>query len=157
MRVLLDAGVDGADGIGRYSRSVADGLRHRAPYDLHLIVHHPNPKTGRYSRVTGHDLLEHADRARADVVHLLDYRVPITATAGPAMIVTVHDVLRVDHRQLCYSDDEFAARTGEQGLAELRAAVTELRELVALPVGRRARTRSTSGGCSLWPWPERIG
>lgn len=137
MRVLLDAGVDGADGIGRYSRCVADGLRRGAPPDLALIIHRSNPGTGRYSRAVGHELLEHADTARADLMHLLDYRVPITVAAGPAMIVTVHDVLRVRHPQLCYSDDEFAARSGAQGLAGLRGAVAELRELVAFPVERR--------------------
>ncbi|MGH3567758.1 MAG: glycosyltransferase family 4 protein [Pseudonocardia sp.] len=137
MRVLLDAGVDGADGIGRYSRCVADGLRRGAPPDVELIVRGSGLATHRYSPAAGQELLGHAGEARADLVHLLDYRIPITAAAGPAMIVTVHDVLRVAHPQPCYSDDEFAAHRGDEGLAELRAAVAELRELVAFPVDRR--------------------
>ncbi|MGH3934645.1 MAG: glycosyltransferase [Pseudonocardiaceae bacterium] len=135
VRVLLDATVDSTDGIGRYTRWVAGGLSRAAPPDIDVVVR-PASVARRYSRAAGRELLSRATDAHADLVHLLDYRVPVTAAPELATIVTVHDVLRVLYPDLCYSDADFAARSGEEGLADLRDVVADLREVAAFPAGR---------------------
>lgn len=96
---------------------------------------------GRYSQAEGAELLGRAIESRADLVHTLDYRVPVTAAVEIPTIVTVHDVLRILDPTLCYSDTDFASRFGAEGLAGLRDAVGDLREVAAFPA-RRAHSGS---------------
>lgn len=88
MRVLVDGRVDCADGIGRYTRSVVARLWDSNPADIEVTVLRPGTAR-RYSRAEGNELLLCAADSRADLVHTLDYRVPVTVTAEIAMIVTV--------------------------------------------------------------------
>lgn len=135
MRILIDGRVDGADGIGRYTRSVVAGLRASSSPDVDVaVLRHRTSR--RYSRAYGTELLSAAVESDADLIHLFDYRVPVTATTQFAMIVTVHDVLRVIRPNLCYSDAEFAIRFGETALTELREIVADLREIVGFPADR---------------------
>jgi len=135
MRVLIDGRIHGADGIGRYTRSVVAGLCASHPPDVDVAVLHPGTAR-RYSRADGEELLSAAVESTADLVHLFDYRVPVAPPAEFATIVTVHDVLRVVCPDLCYSDAEFASRFGETALTELREIVADLREVAEFPVAR---------------------
>lgn len=138
MRVLVDGRVDGADGIGRYTRSVVAGLHSGTRSGVEVTVLRPGT-VRRYSRAEGIELLSCAVGCRADLVHTLDYRVPVTARAEIATIVTVHDVLRVLCPDLCYSDPDFAIRFGEDGLANLREVLADLRDIAAFPIRRVPR------------------
>lgn len=135
MRVLVDGRIGGADGIGRYTSSVVDGLTGARPPDVELTVVRAGAAR-RYSRADGDELLSRAADYRADLLHTLDYRVPITAAAELPTIVTVHDVLRVLRPALCYSDADFADRFGAEGLTGLRKAVADLREVAPFPARR---------------------
>ncbi len=135
MRVLVDGRMDGADGIGRYTRSVVARLCDSNPADIEVTVLRPGTAR-RYSRAEGNELLCCAVDSGADLMHTLDYRVPVTVTAEIATIVTVHDVLRVLRPDLCYSDADFAIRFGVEGLVDLHEVVADLRELAAVPVRR---------------------
>lgn len=134
MRVVLDGQVTGADGISRCTRHLAAALqRLGAEQGLEL---HVEPPTGvpRYSLAEGSHLLEAARRHRADLLHLLDYRVPIS-TAPLPLVVTVHDLLRLRHPEHCYSDDAFLARFGSDGMSRLREATSALRRRTSWPPG----------------------
>ncbi|MGH3547439.1 MAG: glycosyltransferase family 4 protein [Pseudonocardiaceae bacterium] len=135
MRVLVDGRVDGADGIGRYTRSVIAALRGSNSSDVEVTVLRPG-SARRYSRAEGIELLSCAAGSRADLVHTLDYRVPVTPAVEITTIVTVHDVLRVVRPDLCYFDADFVIRFGKEGLADLSEVVADLREVAAFPVRR---------------------
>jgi glycosyltransferase involved in cell wall biosynthesis len=80
--------------------------------------------TPRYSRAEGTELAEAARGTGADLIHALDYRIPLNQVPVP-VIATVHDVLRLDQGH-CYSDEQFTRRFGRAGMAELREAVHAL-------------------------------
>jgi glycosyltransferase involved in cell wall biosynthesis len=129
MRVLVDGRVTGPDGIGRYTRCLTGVLRRiaRTRADLDIRVLEPTG-TRRYSRAEGEELLAAADRAGADLIHLLDFRIPLIGSPTP-MVVSIHDILRLSDPAHCYSDDAFAARFGVEGLRELEATTRLLRGL----------------------------
>jgi glycosyltransferase involved in cell wall biosynthesis len=133
IRVLVDGRVDGHDGIGRYTRSLTAALRGCAGPRFRITVLPPTG-TGRYSLAEGEELLRAAEAARADVIHVLDYRVPLERPGVPT-VASIHDVLRLLHPEYCYSDEVFAARFGAAGLAELGRATAALRGLAPLPPG----------------------
>lgn len=135
MRVLLDGRVNGADGIGRYTRSVVRAL---TGLDQGIDIRVLDPTgTGRYARTEGAELVAYARSCGADIVHLLDYRVPVAPIATISMIITVHDVLRLVQPGFCYSDWEFEARFGTQSFSDLTAVVGDLRDVTTFP-GRQA-------------------
>lgn len=138
--MLIDGRVGGADGIGRYTQSVVAGLCGSNPADVEVAVLQGGTARG-CSRAAGDELLSRAVESRADLVHTLDYRVPVTATAEFPTIVTVHDVLRLLRPDLCYSDADFASRFGEPGFAELREIVADLRDVAEFPFPRAPESR----------------
>lgn len=133
--VLVDGRVDGADGIGRYTRQTIAALRARTKADgesgVRIAVLGPTG-TGRYCRAEGDELVAEARRVGADVVHLLDYRMPWRNLAVPA-VVTAHDVVRLVDPELCYTDGQFANRFGSRAFIELTTAVEDLRGLTPHP------------------------
>ena len=133
VRVLLDCRVDAVDGIGRYTDCTRRALLERLEPDLQVVVLTPT-RTPRYSLAEGRELGHAAHSARADVVHLLDYRVPLDWTNIP-LIVTVHDVLRLLRPDHCYTDHEFSSRFGHERLAELSLVTSALRDRVGYPCG----------------------
>lgn len=126
IRILVDGRVTGHDGIGRYTACVTAALRELSGPDLDVTVLNPTG-TPRYSRTEGTELAEAARKAGADLIHVLDYRIPIEPLSVP-IVATVHDVLRLDQRH-CYTNDQFAARFGHQNLGRLGHAVQALRGL----------------------------
>lgn len=136
MRVLVDGRVGGADGIGRYTRSLTAGLRAAGAPDVEPVVLPPGGAS-LYGRGAGDELLDHAGRAGADLLHLLDFRVPIEARPALPTVVTVHDVMRIDHPELCCSEAEFARRRGRGELDALRSSVLGLRRVAPVPEGIR--------------------
>lgn len=136
MRVLVDGRVGGADGIGRYTRSLTAGLTAATEPDVEPLVL-ASGAASLYGRGAGDELLDHARREGADLLHLLDFRVPIDAHPSLPTVVTVHDVMRIDQPELCYSEAEFARRRGTAELATLRSSVAELRGVAAVPEGCR--------------------
>jgi hypothetical protein len=90
--------------------------------------------TERYSNAEGDELVRAAEHRRADVIHALDYRVPLRASGIP-LVVTIHDVLRLVRPQLCYTDGEFTLRFGPEALAELHRLTDDLRALSDYPAG----------------------
>jgi glycosyltransferase involved in cell wall biosynthesis len=141
IRVLLDCRVRAQDGIGRYTDCTMNALRRRLDSDVEIRV---LPQTGarRYSEAEGQELVWAAQRERAHVLHTVDYRVPLQHIEIP-LIVTVHDVLRLLHPDNCYSDSDFRSRFGADGLSELSAATSALRDLVVYPSGAMRRPRTT--------------
>lgn len=150
IRVLVDGRIAGDDGIGRYTRCLTGALHSQARrsqamgsgagHDLRIEVLPPTG-TRRYSRAEGTELLRAAHASDAQLVHVLDYRVPIEE-AGVPMMVTIHDVLRLVSPRFCYTDAEFATRFGSDGLAELAATTAALHEIAELPSGVMRRPRS---------------
>ncbi len=126
-RVLIDGRIDGHDGIGRYTTCLIRALRDQAG---RAVTIHVLPPTGtpRYSRAEGTELLDAARVRRAKIIHLLDYRIPLEPTTIP-QVVTIHDILRLARPQSCYSNEQFAARFGSAGLAELAMTTSALRGL----------------------------
>ncbi len=55
-----------------------------------------------------------------DVVHALDYRIPLDNCL--TVVTTIHDVLRLADPEHCYDDDSFARRFGIESLKELTLA-----------------------------------
>ena len=137
-RVLIDGRIAGHDGIGRYTTCLVQALRTQAGADVTINVLHPTG-TPRYSRAKGTELLEAARACRADIVHLLNYRVPLKTATVPLM-VTIHDILRLAQPQFCYSDEQFTARFGAAGLAELATVTSALHRLTNPPQGARPAT-----------------
>lgn len=60
---------------------------------------------------------------------------------GP-VIATIHDLLRLNHPQHCYTDDQFSARFGANGLSLLQDATRRLRDLTESPPGATRTPRS---------------
>jgi glycosyltransferase involved in cell wall biosynthesis len=134
VRVLLDGQVAGADGIGRCTSNLIAALRRVAACEgLRLHVEPPSD-VPRYSSAEGTHLLKAAHRYRADLLHLLDYRVPLDAGSLP-LVPTVHDVLRLRHPEHCYTDEAFLARFGSDGMSRLRQVTTALRTHAPWPPG----------------------
>lgn len=136
MRVLVDGRVGGADGIGRYTGSLIAGLTAAGAPDVEPVVLPPSG-VSLYGRGAGDELLDHVRREGADLLHLLDFRVPIEARPSLPMVVTVHDVMRIDHAELCWSEVEFARRRGPGELDALRSSVFALRDVAPVPDGSR--------------------
>ncbi|MGW0664414.1 glycosyltransferase [Streptodolium elevatio] len=145
--VLVDGRIDGPDGIGRYTRQTVAALRARAETmttadagvhadaddALSVRVEVLGPTgTGRYSRAEGDELAAAADRVGADLVHVLDYRMPWRGLTAP-VIVSAHDVVRLVDPELCYTDRQFTARFGTRAFEALGVAVEDLRELTPHP------------------------
>ena len=125
LRVVLDARDDNPDGIGRYTRELARALEAVVPARSSLTLLSPGGPP-RYTRDEGRRLVELAAGEQADVVHCLDYRVPL-AHVPAAVVVSIHDLHRLTATQLCYSDEQFAGRLGAERLAELAETVSVLR------------------------------
>jgi glycosyltransferase involved in cell wall biosynthesis len=125
MRVLVDALTMPGDprGIGRYVRGLAGAIAEVAPAgpapETRVLVVHGRWHADFYAPLAarGVELLPIAGRgggrlarhawhaaglpavarsARADVIHVPD-RMPVLATFGPPLVVTVHDVAEYDH------------------------------------------------------------
>lgn len=139
IRVLVDGRIDGADGIGRYTRCLTAALRGHPGRAVHVEVLPPTG-TPRYGRGEGAELSRAARACGADVIHVLDYRVPLEDPEVP-LVATIHDTLRLTHPEHCYGDDEFADLFGVDGLAELHAATRALRGLGGYPAGAARQPR----------------
>lgn len=134
MKVVLDGQITGADGIGRLTRQLSDAID-RISAEEGLDIHvEPADGTPRYSMAEGGRLLDAVRRQRADLLHLLDYRVPLAPIAVP-VVANIHDVLRLRHPEFCYSNDEFTARFGTAGMAMLQEATIALRAKDTWPSG----------------------
>jgi hypothetical protein len=140
LNVLVDGRVSGCDGIGRYTRCLTSALSAQIEADLRTDVLGPTG-TRRYSRTEGDELLDAAVPLGAEVIHVLDYRVPLTTSDIP-IVATVHDLIRLLHPSYCYSDEAFIARFGSGHAAGLLAAIRALRELTDYP---RGATRPPQG------------
>lgn len=127
VKVLVDGRVNGADGIGRYTRQLIASLLSRDVPDLDINVLE-DTGVARYTRREGTELAGVAETIGADVVHVLDYRTPIEHMKA-GLIVTVHDVFRATDPYLCYSDEQFEARFGVNSLAELKLLASALEEV----------------------------
>jgi len=138
--VLVDGRIDGHDGIGRYTRCLTGALRAHVGRDVRVGVLPPSG-TVRYGLAEGEELLRAARARGADIVHLLDYRVPLGEPEIP-LVATVHDLLRLLRPDHCYDDLDFVARFGPDGLAQLKAATTTLRGLADYPPGLVREPRS---------------
>jgi len=125
IRVLIDGRISGPDGIGRYTACLTKAMAALAGPEVRVTVLGPTG-TPRYSLAEGAELARAAIGARADLIHALDFRIPVEPLPIP-VIATVHDVLRLDHRR-CYADQQFTGQFGSDGLARLRVAVRRLRE-----------------------------
>jgi glycosyltransferase involved in cell wall biosynthesis len=125
IRVLIDGRISGPDGIGRYTACLTKAMAALAGPEVRIIVLGPTGMP-RYSLAEGAELVRAAIGARADLIHALDFRIPVEPLPIP-VIATVHDVLRLDHRH-CYADHQFTRQFGSDRLARLRAAVMSLRE-----------------------------
>jgi glycosyltransferase involved in cell wall biosynthesis len=136
----MDGRIDAPDGIGRYTRCAVAAVRAVAPADVTVRALGPTG-TPRYGRLEADEIVAEAARLGADVVHVLDYRVPWMGLSAP-VVVTLHDVVRLLDPGLCYSDAAFAARFGGPALDGLRQAVADLRALA--PPARGARPHPTS-------------
>jgi glycosyltransferase involved in cell wall biosynthesis len=134
MKVVLDGQITGADGIGRLTRELwgaINRISEEEGLDLHV---EPADDTPRYSLAEGDRLVDAVRCRRADLLHLLDYRVPLAPTPVP-VVAHIHDVLRLRHPEFCYSDNEFTARFGDEGMGLLQEATVELRSKAAWPRG----------------------
>ncbi|MBV9025523.1 MAG: glycosyltransferase [Streptomycetaceae bacterium] len=134
MRVVLDGQVTGADGIARATRHLAAALMRLAPEAGLSLTVIPPSGTPRYSQAEGDHLLAAARRHHADVLHLLDYRIPLAPAPLP-LVATVHDLLRLIRPQHCYTDQQFARRFGPDRLDLLAEATRALRTLTPPPPG----------------------
>jgi glycosyltransferase involved in cell wall biosynthesis len=134
VRVVLDGQVTGADGIARVTRHLASALARLAPEAGIELVVLPPVGVPRYTRAEGDHLMAAARRHGADLLHLLDYRVPLNSEDLP-VVATVHDLLRVRHPQYCYTDQEFSGRFGPGPLWRLEAVTRTLRDLAEYPSG----------------------
>ncbi len=134
-RVLIDGRIDGHDGIGRYTTCLIRALRSQAGPTVTITVLPPTG-TPRYSRAEGTELREAARACGANLIHVLDYRVPLEPTTIP-LVVTIHDILRLARPEFCYPDDQFAERFGTTGLANLSTVTFALRRLTDPPQGAR--------------------
>lgn len=124
--IVVDARDDGLDGIGRYTRQLVGSLPAAVPTGSQVTcLGWGGPP--RYTRAEGLRLVALAGEMAADVVHCLDYRVPIPPVPA-AVVVSVHDVHRLLHPELCYSDEQFRRTFGHGRLSELAATVTKLRD-----------------------------
>src|SRR5688500_10539040 len=100
IRVLVDGRIEAPDGIGRYTRRAVEAVRSVGGIRLDVLTATGTP---RYGAAEADELLRAARRAGADVIHLLDYRIP-WPDPGIPLVVTVHDVVRLLDPGLCYSD-----------------------------------------------------
>jgi hypothetical protein len=132
-QVLIDGRIGGHDGVGCYTSCLIRALRTQAGPAVTINVLPPTG-TPRYSRAESTELLDAARACRAEVIHLLDYRVPLEPAAVP-LVVTIHDILRLVRPQFCYSDEQFSKRFGTAGLEELATTTSALRRLTDLPLG----------------------
>jgi hypothetical protein len=80
IRVLVDGRIDGQDGIGRYTACLIRALRAQTGSAAAINVLSPTG-TPRYSRAEGTELLDAARACQAEVIHVLDYRIPLEPTA----------------------------------------------------------------------------
>lgn len=131
--VVVDARIDSHTGMGRYMRCTAAALIRYAPPEYRFEVLH-RTKTPRYTDAEDAELLAVARDVRADIIHALDYRVPLDAFDVP-IIATVHDVMRILRPEYCDTDPDFERRFGLAVFGELRARTEKLRKLTALPTG----------------------
>lgn len=140
IRVLIDGRITGHDGIGRYTTCLLRALRSQAGPEF-AVTALPPTGTPRYSRIEGAQLLDAVRSCGANVVHVLDYRVPLETTPIP-LVVTIHDILRLVEPRWCYSDRDFLARFGGRGLAELAAMTSRLRSRGEPPPAARPAPES---------------
>lgn len=85
----------------------------------------------RYSLAEGNYLASQGAAVGADLLHLLDYRVPVACDVP--IVATVHDLLRTRHPSHCYSDAVFAERYGQDSFAAMRQVNAVLAERTQWP------------------------
>ncbi|MGH3713987.1 MAG: glycosyltransferase [Micromonosporaceae bacterium] len=140
--MVLDGQITGPDGIGRCTVQLAAALR-RASAEHGLSLHvEPAGGAPRYSLAESSHLIQAAQRHRADLLHLMDYRVPVPSAPLP-LVATVHDLLRLRHPQHCYTDEAFTRRFGQDRMRLLQAATSALRGCAPWPPGTRRDPRSS--------------
>jgi len=130
IKVLVDGRVNGADGIGRYTRQLIASLNEVAPPEFDISVLEET-STARYTRREGAELARAAETIGVDIVHALDYRTPIEYMKA-ALVVTVHDVFRATDPYLCYDDERFAEKFGPESLAELKRLTASIKNPVPI-------------------------
>lgn len=140
IKVLVDGRISGHDGIGRYTRCLTSALRKQAGSRYRIEVLEPTG-TPRYFRAEGTELLRAARSVGARIIHVADYRIPLEP-AGSALVVAIHDILRLTYPDHCYTDQQFRSRSGDAALAELRLAVSHLRTRIPYPPGATRRPRT---------------
>lgn len=128
-RVALDGRVRGLDGIGRCTRSVESELRRRRRSGTPSLTttvrnpYHPDSLT---------ELVDFADAADSTIIHTFDYKTPLDSR-GMHVVATVHDLIRIDHPELCYDDPAFVERFGREAFWGLTSSVAQLRGIEASP------------------------
>jgi glycosyltransferase involved in cell wall biosynthesis len=126
-RVLVDARINAPDGIGRYSSNVVKQLGRRSGQRSGIYVDAFSvPARHRYAVEESRDLARTVGESRYDLLHLLDYRVPLYPIGCP-VVITIHDLMRHLMPQHCYTDREFVRRFGEEGYKGLGQATELLR------------------------------
>lgn len=144
MKILIDARVTGADGIGRYTRNLLKTFEKQqqefAPNVFALLLRDRNMNFGqnekyydnsRHYTIKELSILTDAVRlCRPDVLHCTDYRVPFPETNVP-IVVSIHDIFRFTHPLLCYANNEFARRYGKKAVSDLSEVVNELRNVLS--------------------------
>lgn len=138
--VLFDGRISGHDGIGRYTRCLISALREQAGPRYRIEVLEPTG-TPRNSRAEGTELLRAARSAGARIIHLADYRIPLEP-AGSALVVAIHDILRLAYPDRYYTDQQFRSSSGDAALAALQDAVSDLRARASYPPGATRQPRS---------------
>jgi glycosyltransferase involved in cell wall biosynthesis len=138
--VLVDARIDSHTGMGRYMRCTAAALQMHASADVRVNVL-GRTGTPRYTDAEDQELLAAVERCRPDIIHLLDYRLPLD-DAGTPTIATVHDVTRTLRPEYCDSDEQFEARFGSDILEQLKGRCAKLRWISRLPPGNLRHPRS---------------
>jgi glycosyltransferase involved in cell wall biosynthesis len=121
---LVDGRIEARDGIGRYTRCTVRALQQISAPDVELHVLR-STQVARYSEAEDAELVEHARAIRADVVHALNYRVPINGLDAP-LVVTVHDSAHLVAPELCFADDDFVRYFGERMMSRLRESAALL-------------------------------
>ena len=130
-RVLIDGRIEARDGIGRYTRCTVQALRRISAPDVELHVLR-STQVAPYSEAEDAELVERARAVRADVVHMLNYRVPIDGLDAP-LVVTVHDSAHLVAPELCFTDDEFVRYFGEPTMCRLKESAFCLEERAGEP------------------------
>ena len=136
--MLVDGRVGARDGIGRYTRCIVAAFRRAALADVEIHVLEPTG-VARYTDAEDAELVDRARAVRADVVHALNYRIPVPAMPVP-MVVTVHDSVHLRAPEHCFTDEDFVRWFSPSALDRLVTIVQWL-EPEAVPDGLSRHAR----------------